>query len=450
MPALPRRPLEWAKIQQKLGIEDQGLKQFQRAAVLYAELADDFPDASEFTDQLVACRFDSGRSLSIAGEYSQAVDEFKRAERANQTIRERFGASEQFLSNASAVNYYLSTVYRKTDRDREAIKLLRAAVENQKRLIGTPSKDPEKKREQRAFLASLLQQLGLSLRYQHRHDETKAVYRDAVAVLRELAKERPLGSGRQIRLGVLLNDLGVVFFKERDFKQAEAYYRQALAVRTEGYEQYPNEIDHAACLGGSHLNMGNVYRIQNKPVESLPHYAAAIAVLERVRKRDPRYSWGMGMLQASYRCRTESLIQLKRYDAALQDLDQLDAVCRQRWPDDPAPPVRNQLRRAMALVRQGNWKQAEVVIERARSGAATHGDDVDRAEAAYFTAAIYAVMANDKPEPYTNLAMTHLQQAVAGGFDYCDVKEVRFDQDPDFASLWERDDFKRLARANRK
>ncbi len=438
-----------AKIQSFLGIDDRGLNSFKKARELYRILADDEPTNSHFLSQLIEMELQIGEVYFSDGNYDQAESEWEQSKKTLEQYGERFGKSLEYLGQESTVLYKMASVYMETARQETATNELENAIAIQRKLVDS-SDDPldAKGRRWRGVLASMLQKLGLILRRSGDNNGAIGNYQEAIAILQKLETEKPLDSEQLLRLGVLINDVGVVYYHDRDFEKAGKFYREAREIRARAAIRFPNDILQSACLGATLLNLGNLHRMQNLHFEADPQYVEAIKTLERVRSRDPKHAWSNNLLQASYRCRVESLIQLKRFDDALENLDQLETVVNERWPDAPVLPPHSQLRRAFILARQDQRDQAIKIVDQVNEGARTHGDELDLAEAAYYSAAVYSVTTGANAEDRQR-AIEYLSAALENAFDSCPVKEVHFVDDPDFQSLYQLEGFKRLAAENK-
>ena len=421
-------------IHQNLGIEDHGLARYTKAIELYQDLNSDFTDEPLYATRLVNSLRKIATSEIDSGRFDSAEQHLIKSDAANENLKLRFGATTEYFENRAYLQYTLASVYEKMDRDEEALKVLVSSIQRQKELIARYVAVDKSPRQSLGILASMLQQRGLSLRRLGENETARSVYREAIEILNDLKSEFPLDSSDQLRLGVLLNDLGVAFKKDGKIDEAEENYRKSLDVRLAAVEQFPNQIDHLACLGCSQLNMGNLFRVQKKqPEDSLLYYADAVDSLERVRRRNPTYSWGLNLLEATYRCRSESNIALEQYEAAQTDIERLNQVHQSRYPEDKLP-IRNILRHAYVLAHRGQSDAALKIVEDLNHEVGQSHPATGKFS--YFAASTIAALAKCNPELYeTDEAIRLLGVAIKAGFNYCDVRELKFHDDPDFESL---------------
>src|SRR5262249_12548263 len=86
-------------------------------------------------------------------------------------------------------------------------------------------------------------------------------------------------------LGILLRGLGRQ-------AEAEAEYRQALALWEKLAADAPAVPDYRVYLGGSCCNLGNLVRNGDRPADSLAWYARAVATLAPLVEAGPRLARG--------------------------------------------------------------------------------------------------------------------------------------------------------------
>ena len=425
--------LRIAEIHSRLGSDDLGIQHYSTAANLYFDLADEFPDDLGYASRLVETLGELATAELVAGDLEAAEGHCLQSENANEKLRLRFGESLEFCENKASILYTLSLICDEQGKDERAVEIMATAIANQQDLINqlTPSSVPSRK--SLALLASMIQKKGYLYRQLGDLEQARSNYRDAIQILEQLASAGPLQSGEQLRLGVLLNDLGVTYILTRDFQQAELLSKQSLEIRTDAMERFPHRIDHLACLGSSQLNMGNIHRQQDLSEESLTYYADAVDTLERARKRSPNYSWGLILLEAVYRCRTESHIALDQYDEALEDINRLDDFLLSQYPDKRLP-IRNVVRRAYVLAHLGRFEDAKRIVEESEGEFGQNHRLTG--EFSYYAASTMAALTEIAPETFSaDEAIRFLEIAIRNGFHYCDVRERSFDEDSDFDSL---------------
>ena len=140
---------------------------------------------------------------------------------------------------------------------------------------------------------------------------------------------------------------------------------------------------------------------------------------------------------ATYRCYIESLVSLKRFDEALQNLDSLDAVYRDHQADAEIP-IRNRLRRPYLMVKLGKSDEAIKLTHDVLAEAESSGSSFAIGEASYFAAIVYAALAEwdaAKSDQHAAKSIGLLKTALGHKYDDCDVRELDFREDPDFDAI---------------
>ncbi|MEM7315247.1 MAG: hypothetical protein AAF497_19075, partial [Planctomycetota bacterium] len=174
-----------------------------------------------------------------------------------------------------------------------------------------------------------------------------------------------------------------------------------------------------------------------------PYYENGVEVFEKIRERNSKYQWGRRLLMATYRCYIESLISLKRFDDALKNLNSLDAVYRDHQFDAEIP-IRNRLRRPYLIVKLGKPTEAIKLTEDVLAEVEASGSPFAVGEASYYAASVYAALVESdesKPDQHAARSIELLKTALQHEYDYCDVRELDFREDPDFDAIRAHSDF---------
>jgi tetratricopeptide (TPR) repeat protein len=216
--------------------------------------------------------------------------------------------------------------------------------------------------------------------------------------------------------------------------EAEAAFRQALAIQEKLAADFPIVPQYRIELGGSQCNLGHLLRASKQPAQALPWYARSIATLEDVLRQVKDDVMAQQFLCNAHWGRAVALEGLKRHAEAAPDWDKAIELS----PEAGRAVVR--LQRATSRVRAG---QVDAGIEEAEE-LAKNG----RANTLYNAACVLALAADRKEEASGSLskeacalrAIALLQQAVAKGFKNAEHMK----QDNDLKALRGREDFKEL------
>jgi tetratricopeptide (TPR) repeat protein len=288
--------------------------------------------------------------------------------------------------------------------------------------------------EYRQELARGQRELGILLRDVRKRAEAEAVYRQALALQERLVADFPDVPEYRGDLARCRNCLGVVLAEQRRRAEAEAEYRQALALQERLVADFPDVVDHAVGLGGGYCNTGSLVRDGGRPEESLAWYAKAIATLQPVLARQPRLVGARKYLRNSYLSRAEALEQLRRWGEAVADWQQVLTL-----NDEPKFTRAWQAHLAVAQIRAGEVDKAVAWAE-----GQAHATQAD-ADALYDCGCIYVQAAAaskdpDAAERHAARAVGLLRDAIAKG--YKDAAQMRKDADLD--PLRKRGDFQNL------
>ena len=90
-------------------------------------------------------------------------------------------------------------------------------------------------------------------------------------------------------------------------------FEQARAINERLAQDYPLITPHRLDLGGTYVNLGNVFRDLDQPANPLSLYAKAIPLLEGVREREPNNPAAWMYLCNAYTGRAKSLGLLSRH-----------------------------------------------------------------------------------------------------------------------------------------
>jgi tetratricopeptide (TPR) repeat protein len=222
--------------------------------------------------------------------------------------------------------------------------------------------------------------------------------------------------------------------------EAEAHYRQAVALGERLVADFPRVPAYAVSLGGSYCNFGLVLTEGGQPAQALEWYAQAIRVLQQALDRTPDVR-AREFLRKSHANRAVALGRIGRHAEAVPDWDR--AIALDEGPQRPT----DRLLRACALAHCGEGTQATREATEVLQASIPGADLLYEAACVYALVAAHAEKAPRPPqtsslraEQHARRAMALLRDAVAKG--YRDVAHLR--RDPDLDRLQVRADFQQL------
>jgi tetratricopeptide (TPR) repeat protein len=308
-------------LRHRLGDRAEALAAYGRAGKLYQQLADEFPDVSEYRGSLamnqnhLALLFqDLGRTDEAEAAFRRAIglitpDAFPTPRHYRENLaacytnlaivldtRKLFPAAEHEFRLALAVRQQLadaypnSSVYRRQlaaahrnlggflwqFRRPEAADEHRLAIGLLAPLIDRFPRTPEYRRD--AALAHA--DLGLVLRQQGERAGAEAEYRLALAALQRLAADYPGVPVYRRDLAVQHQHLAILLAEWGNPLGAESEYRRAIALQKQLADDFPDVPGFRLDLAGSHTSLGHLLDPLAKGGDAGAEFRRAITLLK--------------------------------------------------------------------------------------------------------------------------------------------------------------------------
>jgi serine/threonine protein kinase/Flp pilus assembly protein TadD len=141
--------------------------------------------------------------------------------------------------------------------------------------------------ESRSIRAEGLHRVGL-MRYRLGDlPEAEAAYRDALALQKQLADEFPTRSDYRQELATSHNNLGVLLCTTGRLAEAEAAWRDALALQKQLADEFPTRPDYRQELARSHANLGILLRETGRLAEAEAAYRDALVLQKQLAAEFP-------------------------------------------------------------------------------------------------------------------------------------------------------------------
>jgi tetratricopeptide (TPR) repeat protein len=142
-------------------------------------------------------------------------------------------------------------------------------------------------------LATIHHGLGILLDDTSRAQEAEAAYRDALAIQKQLAADFPTAPQYRQGLALSLNTLaGLLKGPLGRPKEGETAHRDALAIQKQLAADFPTVPEYREDLATSHNNLGNLLRDTGRAQEAEAAYRAALPIQKQLAAEfpaDPRY-----------------------------------------------------------------------------------------------------------------------------------------------------------------
>ncbi len=198
--------------------------------------------------QVYKRRVDKGEYEDYRQEQERAIECFQRAIK----LQRKF---DKEVDLAESLNY-LAELYYYQGRYEEAEPLYKEAVALDREIL--PANHPD--------LATDLNSLALLYKSQGRYEEAEPLYKEVVAIAREaLPAMHP-------DLAVHLNNLAAWYYSQGRYEEAEPLYLEAVAIDREALPA--NHPDFAAHLN----NLAGLYQSQGRYTEAEPLFLEALAI----------------------------------------------------------------------------------------------------------------------------------------------------------------------------
>ena len=173
--------------------------------------------------------------------------------------------------------------------------------------------------EYRRNLAASHNNLGVLLADQGKTAEAESALSPGPGHPGEARRRLPHRAGVPRGTGHEPQQPGLTCWRPGKRGEAEAAYRQALAIDEKLAADFPTVPDYAVGLGGSYCNFANLIRESGQPEAALGWYQNAIATLEHVVAQEPRLVTARQFLRNSHLGRARALDALGRHAEATRD-----------------------------------------------------------------------------------------------------------------------------------
>ena len=204
---------------------------------------------------------------------------FKEAEEYYNKIL-KTGQEKQLISKyqIAALYHKLANLYYYTQRFKESKKMYKAAIQIRGQLAKENPKAYEKD------LAMSYNNLANLYSVTQRFKESEEMHNVAIQIYERLAKENP--KTYELDLARLYNNLANLYYYTQRFKESEEMHKAAIQIRERLAKENPKayELD----LAGSYNNLANLYSDTQRFKESEEMYNVAIQIYERLAKENPK------------------------------------------------------------------------------------------------------------------------------------------------------------------
>lgn len=417
----------------RIGVVPKTLEQYRTAMKLYEELAARFPNEMEYRKNFAGIQTNLGAIFFQAGELKKSEEQYRRALAVREELVSSFPTIAENRSDLVRTHSNLAVLLAAAKKRSEAEKHYSRSLDLLNGLLEQSPNVPE----YRALLASTHDNLGLVLGDQERDNrkpiEAEKQHRAALIIWDELQDEFPNNPQFRGEAADCRNHLGLLISKEGRIQEADELYIEAINVREGLLEKFPDNVDYLRSLAGGYCNLGNLVTARDELTEGLKWFDKAATLLEPRVRSEPKDTRARQFLRNSYWSRAGVKDKLGKTSSATTDWEKAIKLS----------PSREQIllkqMRADSRARAGLAQEAIEIINEIEP--LLNWPPSSRYNFACTCAIASEKTDNeDEKQDYADKAMDLLGKAVRDGWK--DAEKIS--NDPDLASLRERDDFKQL------
>jgi serine/threonine protein kinase/tetratricopeptide (TPR) repeat protein len=256
---------------------------YEEAIKLYGTLAEDFPAAPKYRENLAVCHNGLGILLRDVGQRSEAEMAYRHALVIQEKLTVAFPAEPGYGWELATSHKNLGILLRDVGKRSEAEMAYRHALAIQERLAADFRDVPRYRLE----LASTQSALGNVLRDLGKRTEAEAALRQALANSEKLTADFPAVPLYRLELARSHSRLGLLLADAGKGSEANAAYCQALAIEEKLTAGYPTVLEYRQELAATHNNLGNLLRDLGKRPQAEVAYRQALAINEKLTAEFP-------------------------------------------------------------------------------------------------------------------------------------------------------------------
>jgi tetratricopeptide (TPR) repeat protein len=413
----------------------------REAIALQQKLVRDFPNISQYKNDLARSQFNVADLQARAEQFALAATAYQEAVNLWKELTAIHPAVQDFRINLAEAYSSLASTLASLKQFEPAEVAAQGAIKIKEELARKHPDIPTYQNDlARGHLA-----LGDVQRAAGQANRAGSAYQEALRILDKLTQDRPGVPQYQGDRARAWNNLGLAYADDKQTDEAEKAFQQARALWETLQREQPQVAEWALGLSRTCSNLGNFARFAGKMQIAVDRYTAAIEPLEKLRAEKRLSPPAQQALRHAYWKRAETRTQLGQYEQALRDWAltmELTVAADQSW---------FRLQRALALARSGDHVRAVAEADPLRKDNSSSADNL------YQLACIYAVSAaavkNAMPAPadaqqladeYGGRAMELLERLKDLGFFQNRTNVERLNQDGDWQAVRGRDRFQKL------
>ncbi len=300
-----------------LGRHAEAVQAYRQALVLHGGLAEVFPGAPEYRDDLAVSHHDLARLYHETGRLDEAEASFIKARDLYEHLAGAYPDQSNYRAKWALTCQNLGWLYAESAKIQQAEAPYRKALELLETLTQEQPDVPAYQRE----LASVQSDLGLLSKRLGRVVEAEEAFRLALPRQERLVAEFPADARYQVDLARTQQNLGRLLEDTGRPGPAEKLYRQALTVREQLVRNHPDVPEYQHELALAHYGLAWLYQRTGRLPPAEEALQAALARQEKLARDHPEVpkyrshlAWSHNDLGIVY----GALGQIARQEAAFQ------------------------------------------------------------------------------------------------------------------------------------
>ncbi len=265
-------------IRYRLGQAREAEAAYARSRELYARLAEEFPDRTEFRQELAKNHNNLANLLADSDRLTEAEADYRHASEIQHQLAVDHPEQPSFRRDLAASRSNLGNLLADTGRVKEAETAYHEALELRQQLV----KDWPDRSDFRQELAQSHNNLAILFKDTGRVREAEAAYREALALQERLVADAANRLDSRRQLAVSHSNLGTLFQDTGRWQEAEVSYRAALALQQRLVADFPGRPDLRLELARSHNNLAHPLKKNGRVQEAEASFREARAVLQRL------------------------------------------------------------------------------------------------------------------------------------------------------------------------
>jgi tetratricopeptide (TPR) repeat protein len=323
-----------------LGEPEQGEQACRNATDIFEKLAADYPDASEYQKEILACYQLLGEALEMLDRVQDAEHLYRRAVSIGERLVADYPDVGEYQGELTGHYNRLGGLLGETGHRRESLEFYRKAVKRQEKLTTNFPDVAKYQLELASYYADLADNLswaakdGLVSDRKKGFDEAEQAIRKSIRIIEGFVSAHPDLPSHRAYLASSYGFLSAVLADSDSGRLAEA--RQAIdkqiGILEKLVDDFPNVLGHQNWLGRAWYNLH--YDIAESLEEKEKVIRKAIAIREKMATNFPNVPVTTAMVVESYNTLGDVLEKLGRLEEAEEAYQKAEEIEKEVVPEE--------------------------------------------------------------------------------------------------------------------